>query len=472
MKLIHFQTISLLILLSPLPARALIDVSLGNDPVQDSNWPPGCLEIANLERRLGYWVGPPLGGGEYHFEYRGETADFQQALDLLAKLDAPERLLVIHEGPALSTFLTEKNNDKTKARYDWGFVVWDKASYERLFQNKKSSFMARDPNFGKPMPGPQIDLYLGGAPAGEGVDFSQITLPKNVKVTDERASANGYPAGTGSVLRGRVTDSTTKEPVPGIRILVTNWVAEKQTYENVVATKTGPEGKFEITGVPPGASYRVHVEGASHAPRLVGYAAFGKDTLKDFPDIQVVTSATLAGSLIGPDGKGIPNVKVFAVDVIGPDGLGYIAPAESPTTTDANGHFALTSLPAGSCRLIVQAPGYHLVEPLKNYTIPSTVELRMIQTGNVRGKVTDSGGAPDVPYMAEISPEAGRKTGSWSGGSQVKADGSFEFKGVPPGKYLVTAHPNPGPVIRGKDPNEKLIEVKGGETVEVEIKVK
>ena len=108
----------LLALLCLVPAaQGLIEVSVGNDPVRGENgWPAGAIDVANLESRLGYWVGPPFGGGEYHFEYRGATLEFQRALDLLAKVDAPERLLVVHEGPATSTFLDDKKDAKAKAR--------------------------------------------------------------------------------------------------------------------------------------------------------------------------------------------------------------------------------------------------------------------------------------------------------------------------------------------------------------------
>src|SRR5688572_30635114 len=151
----------LLALLCLIPAaRALISVSTGNDPVPgEKGWPAGAVDIANLESRLGYWVGPPFGGGESHFEYRGCTAEFQRALDLLAKVDAPQRLVIVHEGPAASAFLEDKKDAKAKARYDWAFVVWDKATYDRLYKGKQSGFLARDPNFGKPLPPPRIDVY-------------------------------------------------------------------------------------------------------------------------------------------------------------------------------------------------------------------------------------------------------------------------------------------------------------------------
>jgi hypothetical protein len=99
---------------------ALIMVSKGNAPTQDHGWPTGSVDVANFERRLGFWEGPPFGGGEYHFEYRGGTEAFQQAIDQFAKIDAPRLLVTLHEGPIESTFLEDAINPKAKARFDLG----------------------------------------------------------------------------------------------------------------------------------------------------------------------------------------------------------------------------------------------------------------------------------------------------------------------------------------------------------------
>jgi hypothetical protein len=131
-------------------------------------------------------------------------------------------------------------------------------------------------------------------------------------------------------------------------------------------------------------------------------------------------------------------------------------------------------LPAGSCRLVAWLKDYHQVGPLKRTDVPSgDIAIKMTQTGNVHGKVTQAGGAPtDGPYLAEIKPEGGEKIGSWGGSTTVKADGTFEFDGVPPGRYVVTARQNPGPVVKGKDPNAKTVDVTPGKTLDVEISVK
>src|SRR5688572_6605650 len=160
--------LSVLALLITAPAAyALIEFSIGNDPVEDQNWPAGSLDVANLESRIAFWVGPPFGGGHHNFIYRGDTAAFQAALDAFAKLDAAQRLLVVHEGPEELVFLKNRGEQDPKVdpRYDWSFSVWNREQYDRLYK-RDSIFLADDPNFGSPMPPPQMDVYVGGAPAG------------------------------------------------------------------------------------------------------------------------------------------------------------------------------------------------------------------------------------------------------------------------------------------------------------------
>ena len=67
------------------PATALIMSGHGNDPVRDSNWPAGALAVANLKTRIGWWEGPPFGGGRYVFEYQGDNKALQEAIDLLQR---------------------------------------------------------------------------------------------------------------------------------------------------------------------------------------------------------------------------------------------------------------------------------------------------------------------------------------------------------------------------------------------------
>src|SRR6185503_13736688 len=88
----------LVLLLVATSAQALIMVGKGNDPVNDHNWPAGSLDLANLKTRVGWWEGPPFGGGQWTFLYRGDAAALQAAIDLFGKINTPELTLVVHEG--------------------------------------------------------------------------------------------------------------------------------------------------------------------------------------------------------------------------------------------------------------------------------------------------------------------------------------------------------------------------------------
>jgi hypothetical protein len=45
--------------------------------------------VANLKSRVGWWEGPPFGGGEWHFLYRGDQAAFEATLAAFAAIRAP-----------------------------------------------------------------------------------------------------------------------------------------------------------------------------------------------------------------------------------------------------------------------------------------------------------------------------------------------------------------------------------------------
>ncbi len=92
----------------------------------------------------------------------------------------------------------------------------------------------------------------------------------------------------------------------------------------------------------------------------------------------------------------------------------------------------------------------------------------MTGTGVVSGKVLGKNGQPPTrKFIVELVPEGGHKIGSWGGSMQCQKDGSFEFKGVPLGKYEVTAKPNP--MREGEESLPVQVMVSAGETIRLEI---
>ena len=458
------------LLLSAATGSALITVGHGNEPVGDNNWPAGAVDVANLKTRVGYWEGPPLGGGQLNFLYRGATADFQAALELFARIKAPELRLVVHEGPHESPFLRNDQDEKVETRVDWSFTVWNPASWHRLYNNPKSTFAAGDPSggFRSAVEPPRIDVYVGG---GAGIEWARVKVPKNVRVTDERASSAGYAAGTGSVVRGDVYDMVTSKPVAGVRIRVARYDDKLGKYEDVALGQADADGQFEVTKIPPG-THLVEASADGYAPRVLGDDAFGSDTLKEFT-VYLATAARVTATVTDIAGKPVAGVIVRADDIMGPDGGGYPLATSVEAKTDADGHVELTGLPRGYCRPYAHAKGYAMLNVLEVHPVPSErISLRVTATGTVSGKVTRiGGGALDADYVISIEPEGGLRIGSWGGSGQVKPDGTFSFENVPPGRYTVSARPNPGPAMEGDDPNAKTIEVKARHVAEVAFEV-
>jgi hypothetical protein len=268
----------------------------------------------------------------------------------------------------------------------------------------------------------------------------------------------------------------TSKPVAGASIVVAKHAGagDEYNYAAVASTKSGADGRFELKDIP-ADTYRVQASADGYAGRVLGYAQLGNDTLKEYV-VRLAPPATLEGTVLDTDGKPVKGVSVRADCVMGPDGAGYRLPARAEATTDEQGAFAIANLPGGGyCQTFAHAAGYSMLDLFALHAVPSPEPLavRVSRAGIVKAKVvTPGGGKLTQPYMVHIEPEGGEKVGSWGGSGDVGPDGTMTFENVPPGKYAITFRPNPGPAIQGKDPNERLIEVRGGQTVDVEFTAK
>jgi hypothetical protein len=168
-------------------------------------------------------------------------------------------------------------------------------------------------------------------------------------------------------------------------------------------------------------------------------------------------------------GKPLANVKVRVDSTMSIDGRGYPTARTNEhqqIVTDADGRFTLTGLPRGQAQITLWADNLYQVDMLKAHDIPSEkLTLTMTGTGVVRGKVTAANGKLRDGNVS-IWPQGGNVVGSWGGGMNTKEDGSFEFENVPPGKYLISGDPA---AQFDKKKKATAIEVKAGETVEVEL---
>jgi hypothetical protein len=460
-----------LVWLAPLPASGLILSGRGNEEVRDAGWPEGALALANFESRIGWWEGPPFGGGEWHFLFCGNTEGFKDALAVFAAMRAPALDLVIHDGPCEDSILNE--------RVDWAFTVWVPANWHRLFNNPKSVFNANSPHFRQPVDPPRLDVYIGGGQ----VDWARVKVPANLRVRDERASAAGVSLTGGSVIQAELYDMDSGRPIRGAHLVVEKvaWQTEPKPHwehERIAEAASDSSGRVRIDKVPTGG-IRVSVTADGYAPRRLSHHTQTHPAYLKFT-VELAKAASIRGIVTDPAGRPIKGAKVRTSSEMASNGLGYDdgrhyePPDEWSAVTDDAGHFELKGLPVGYAQLFVTAEGYHFNDSFTIHDVPAmNVVLHLAGAGSIRIVVTDQKGQPLSRYegheiLVEVEPKGGSKVGSWGGSAKVKDDGTFEFNNVPPGEYLVTSHPNPSNSNRQYAP-EQIIKVSPGGPTQVKV---
>ena len=445
------------------PAGALIEVGRGNRPVADRNWRLGAVEVANLESRVGWWVGPPFGGGNYSFLYRGDTEAFNEALKVFAKVRAPALELVVDDGPNESPFLKDDREAKRDTHVDWSFVIWDAMAFHRLYSNPKSVWDAEDPSFRRPLDPPRMYVYIDRE-GTSGVVWEKVQVPAGIRVIDRRGSAAGVKSGSGAVVAGDVYDMVTSKPMIGAKVVVEKLIAQNK-FERVAGGEADEVGHFRVEKVPAGV-YRVVVLAEGYVAKVVGYKGVVADGYLGFEDVELAPESAVEGSVVDEGGKPIDGALVRASSVMGVDGRGYRLAQSAEVRSDERGQFRIGGVPRGFAQMVCFADGYSA--PLGDILeIPAKdIVIRMGSTGAIKGKVIDEDGKAPAGQVA-VSVEAEDKANKWGGGMYAKADGTFEFKNVPQGKYTISVDRNPGPEAR----NQKTITVTAGKSEVVELRV-
>ena len=476
-----FVSICTALLFFPSSLPALIQVGRGNAPVQDNGWPDGALEVANLKSRVGWWEGPPFGGGEHQFLYRGDTTTFQQALDAFAAIRAPALDLVVHDGPHESPFLKLGEDTKTETRVDWTFTVWRPESWHRLFNNPKLIFYEKSPNFRKPVDPPRLDVYIYGGQ----VEWAKVKVPANVRLRDERASALGADLSDGSMIQADIFEMETGRPVYGARLLVEKISRQPGPdspvlKERIAEAVAGASGRIQVSKVP-ADRIRVSVTAEGYAARRLDERLLNRPEFLKFV-VELAKVASVTGIVTDTQGHPIKGAKVRTATELGLNGLGYddgrhYEPPDSwSVATDAAGRFELKGLPTGFAQLFVSMAGYYFGDVHTIHDVPGTnVVLRLVGAGSIHITVTDKDDQAisrfeGNPLIVEVEPKEGWKIGvsSWGGSANIRDDGTFDFTGVPPGEYRVSSRPNPGSSRRNY-PEAQIVIVEFGKTAKVKL---
>jgi len=443
-------------------SHALISVMHGDRPVKNQGWPLGCEKVGNVLGRLGYTLGPS--GGQYVFYYRSKSTEaFNAALEVFGGIRTPRLELVVHDGPGPEyRFGPEPKEGEERPRLDWTFTVWHPESWHRTFNNPMSTYLSANLNYRQPVAPPRIDVYVGD---GE-IVWDGVVVPEHIHVTDRRAEAAPVRVVGGGMVVGDVYDMATGQPVAGAEVsIVRRGRGKREVLARDVADALGA---FAIRKIPVGR-FLIEVRADGYATRGVGGYDNQGTTYHEILT-ELVREATAAGVVRDTAGKPIPGAEVTARSVLGIDARGYYPADASSAPTDAQGRFTVRGLPTGYATLRCRKGTLNQRAPIfKIYRVPAKdVAIVMQGTGVIRGKVTGVDADPKRPANVHLAAAGGAKRGTWGGSMPCQPDGSFEFKGVPPGDYVLSTRPSfPG---EPADPNAVTVTITAGKTVEVRLR--
>jgi hypothetical protein len=272
-------------------------------------------------------------------------------------------------------------------------------------------------------------------------------------------------------VEGAVVNSVTGEPVLRAHVTVGGFARGKQQSYGAMTTA---EGKFSITGLP-GGNYYLQASrlGFILEQRGPNQLLLKPGDHKDDAILKLTPTGSIAGTVVDAEGEPVENCTVFAESQRG----------GQASQSDAQGRFRIGGLMPGKYR-IKATPGEEQTPPeirtdgtlevhYGETYYPSALdetggakvsvdagteaagnEIRLVRTPIVRvsGKVTGiPQGAENVNLIVQKKPDNGRGFGfgfsfarnsGWSGGAQVKKDGTFALWRLVPGPYRITAQWN------------------------------
>lgn len=227
--------------------------------------------------------------------------------------------------------------------------------------------------------------------------------------------------GVGQKLKGRVSDAS-GAPVPAFTLSLDWRKGPLERLTVLITSVVDAEGEYELLNLDPGA-YVLTVTSPAFAPHEKAFV-FPKEAREHVADVVLERGRRLSG--VVRDGRTGAAISGASVAVEGRE-----RPTRNEVSTDAQGTFALESLPARTVSLQVEANGYHtrlLGAPADGAVL--TIELTAVEAdAGTKLQVTGIGaglrGRDDAMVIGAVMPGGGAaKAGLVPGDEIISVDGT------------------------------------------------
>ncbi len=448
-------TVCPLILVSPV-ALGMITVMSGNSPLPKAHWPEGTVDVANLPDRLSCSIGPPFGGGEYHFSFKSaDTKAINQALEIFARIKAPQLILILTDPPGPKVTWTSLEKERAnEPGIPWMLHVWDRESWHLLYNNPMSDLYPKDQCSGDLPPPPDMTVGVGEG----GVVWEELKIPDNLTVVDKRAESQSSADKTGIEVHGLVRDMASGKGIAGA---VVSGATREWGETALPSCQADETGHFVLKGLP-GPVPLLQVKAEGYATRLWNVNN-ENDTTNLETIIELSQSVNQKIRVTDLDGHPVSNAHIFITRAMGIDGIVYTfrETHEARFRTNSTGEVVTGGLPRGYAIIRCLAKGYQtfptIIEKIPSekagigFQPPSTpnpiiFRLTKIQGGTLRGRFTNYKGETSTGLTTVTARgRADFTSGPAEGSAKVGPDGVFEINDLPAGSYsLMGMKPSDG----------------------------
>lgn len=238
---------------------------------------------------------------------------------------------------------------------------------------------------------------------GQLVDLGTLELAQSARVSGRVVDEDGQPIGDAEVIGGDIPaasfamfpiDRLSRDSVALVRregfapvIQPPTWFRDLFDELPVSRTRTDEDGRFELTGLPPGKNIVIarasgFSTAAEHVPLSVGEA-------RVVGDLTIDEGEELFGTVVDSNGDPVSGAEVLA----GPTSIVPIDVARSIGTTDENGEFSAAGFPRGRVTVAVRRHAgdpWHLLEPRP---IDQDIDVVLPATHTVTLRVVDTSGS-------------------------------------------------------------------------------